>query len=126
MVAIPVIDDKDVVESGATPKDEKGFSVKDDLNFSWDDLPDKFMREEYELRMPSSTDHVSEDIKVMNLQNLTVQQKLCENNFSSRLTGCFVSNFGVHNVDPLLVKPKCVSRVVVLLKNCKQTAKECK
>ena len=71
MVTIPVSDNKDV-ESGSTPKDENGISVKDDLNFSWDDLPDKFMREEYELRMPSSTVPVSEDTKVMNLHNLNV------------------------------------------------------
>ena len=63
MVSIPVSDGNDV-ESGSTPKDENDFSVKDDLNFSWDDLPDKFMREEYELRMPSSTVPVSEDTKV--------------------------------------------------------------
>ena len=76
MVTIPVSDNKDV-ESGSTPKDENGISVKDDLNFSWDDLPDKFMREEYELRMPSSTVPVSEDTKVRKIFRSSVKINYC-------------------------------------------------
>ena len=41
-------------------------STRDDLNFSWDNLPDKFMREEYELRSDSRTVSVSEETKVRN------------------------------------------------------------
>ena len=63
MVSIPLVsDDKEERESGSTTNDKN--STKDDLHFSWDDLPDKFMREEYELRMPSGSMHVSEDTKV--------------------------------------------------------------
>ena len=39
-------------------------STRDDLNFSWDNLPDKFMREEYELRTESRTVSVSQETKV--------------------------------------------------------------
>ena len=41
--------------------------TRDDLNFSWDNLPDKFMREEYELRADSGLMTVSEKTKVRKL-----------------------------------------------------------
>ena len=41
--------------------------TRDDLNVSWDNLPDKFMREEYELRADSLSMSVSGETKVRKL-----------------------------------------------------------
>ena len=50
------------MELGSLLSHEDG--TRDDLNFSWDNLPDKFMREEYKLRADSSSMSVSEETKV--------------------------------------------------------------
>ena len=64
-----VSDEKDEIESNTTTNDEEG--IKDDLHFSWDDLPDKVMRDEYKLQMPSSTVPVSKETKVIEKRNLS-------------------------------------------------------
>ena len=51
------------MESGSV-KDESEKD-RDDLNFSWDNLPNKFMREDYKLTKDSQP--VSEEIKVWKL-----------------------------------------------------------
>ena len=51
------------MESGSV-KDESEKD-RDDLNFSWDNLPNKFMREDYKLTKYSQA--VSEEIKVWKL-----------------------------------------------------------
>ena len=53
------------MELGSLPSHED--DTRDDLNFSWDNLPDKFMREEYELRADSRSMSVSEETKVRKL-----------------------------------------------------------